>query len=658
MAGQIIDFMLAGVRDPDTDVPLAGGTIEVFEAGTSNTAYVWDNRAKTLPTTTGRSTITLDAYGRAEVYGDDIYKFVLKDSLGVEVTWSPIDQARYDEGEAVAGQDGVTNWYVVSTDAGLTDHGDSTTEGTIAYGLVTGSAAGGTVYVPNKAAAYLTTESLVVVDRTLLLEAGATISYSDTTDETTTNYPLVRLGDDAQLIGGNLAGAGADYSYLGELGFRTAGDANVSPHTLVEVYGDRFEVSGCTLSEVEAYGIAVRGAAYGVISKNHIYNTTRMSKDTRGRFGISLMAVFLGGSNNERIHIEGNTIDSMSVGITAVGDSLVNGVTVWTNNQHCTIIGNVIENSSEHGIYLSSGSHFTVSGNTVDRASQNGIRADQRFTSITGNTVLWVEGAYTVSDPGGDCTISGNVARVYESAAEQDTARGILLEYDSYGFFFVVDSIVNISGTTYEVTTATNHVYTTENVRIIGTTNFNGLTTITSVPTATTFRFTHTNSTDADETGGSIGWVGDDNDSRFERGITPEMAEFYGGGNVVTGNKILCPDDSIVQNIGIYMLGTSPGQEYFRDSLISGNIIEGFSTGARALYTTGAKFIGNTFRGGTSGSPYTQITARTITDIEKHAGTTYKVTTLAAHGAKITSLVEISGTTNMETKQDFQPTAT
>lgn len=90
---QIIDFLLAGYTDQAQDQPLSGGTVEVYLAGTLNTAYVWDDRGKTLPTTTGRSTITLDAYGRAEVYGDGVYKFIIKDSGGATV--ETIDGAEY-----------------------------------------------------------------------------------------------------------------------------------------------------------------------------------------------------------------------------------------------------------------------------------------------------------------------------------------------------------------------------------------------------------------------------------------------------------------------------------------------------------------------------------------------------------------------------------
>jgi hypothetical protein len=91
---QIIDFLLSGYRTNATDLPLVGGTVEVYAAGTSNVAYVWDDRDKTLPTTTGRSTITLDIYGRAEVYGAGIYKFVIKDFAGAAV--ETIDYAEYE----------------------------------------------------------------------------------------------------------------------------------------------------------------------------------------------------------------------------------------------------------------------------------------------------------------------------------------------------------------------------------------------------------------------------------------------------------------------------------------------------------------------------------------------------------------------------------
>lgn len=92
---QIIDFLLAGYTTNDgTGEPLVAGTVTVTDAGTSNAAAVWDDRDKTLPTTAGRSVVTLDAYGRAEVYGDNIYKFVIKNSA--DATIETIDYAAYN----------------------------------------------------------------------------------------------------------------------------------------------------------------------------------------------------------------------------------------------------------------------------------------------------------------------------------------------------------------------------------------------------------------------------------------------------------------------------------------------------------------------------------------------------------------------------------
>jgi len=58
------------------------------------------------------------------------------------------------------------------------------------------------------------------------------------------------------------------------------------------------------------------------------------------------------------------------------------------------------------------------------------------------------------------------------------------------------------AGTTFVATTTTNHeaLYNMD-VTISGTTNFNGVVTVTAIPTPTTFEFVHANDTDADETG-------------------------------------------------------------------------------------------------------------------------------------------------------------
>lgn len=78
-----VDFLINGLRDPLTDEPLVGGKVHTYEAGTSTEAALYIDR----DTAEGEATnpVILDAYGRAEVYGNGVYKFVIKDADDVTV---------------------------------------------------------------------------------------------------------------------------------------------------------------------------------------------------------------------------------------------------------------------------------------------------------------------------------------------------------------------------------------------------------------------------------------------------------------------------------------------------------------------------------------------------------------------------------------------
>lgn len=78
-----VDFLINGVRDPLTDEPLAGGKVYTYEAGTSTPAALYIDR----DTDEGAATnpVILDAYGRAEVFGNGVYKFVVTDANDVTV---------------------------------------------------------------------------------------------------------------------------------------------------------------------------------------------------------------------------------------------------------------------------------------------------------------------------------------------------------------------------------------------------------------------------------------------------------------------------------------------------------------------------------------------------------------------------------------------
>jgi hypothetical protein len=87
-----VDFLLDGVRHPLTDQPLTGGLVYTYEAGTSTPANLYVAR----DTVEGEATnpIILDAFGRAEAFGDGVYKFVIKDASDNE-TLLEVDGLEY-----------------------------------------------------------------------------------------------------------------------------------------------------------------------------------------------------------------------------------------------------------------------------------------------------------------------------------------------------------------------------------------------------------------------------------------------------------------------------------------------------------------------------------------------------------------------------------
>lgn len=77
--------LLVGIRKPSTDAMLNAGTVTFYEAGTTTLKSVYNDVGGTSAADNPK---TLDAYGSARVYGEGIYKLVIKDSAGNTVwTW-------------------------------------------------------------------------------------------------------------------------------------------------------------------------------------------------------------------------------------------------------------------------------------------------------------------------------------------------------------------------------------------------------------------------------------------------------------------------------------------------------------------------------------------------------------------------------------------
>lgn len=76
-----VEFIMNGVHDRSGGV-LAGGSVYTYAAGTNVFKALYLDRDKTAPTT---GPVTLDSEGKATVYADGLYKFVIKDSSGVTI---------------------------------------------------------------------------------------------------------------------------------------------------------------------------------------------------------------------------------------------------------------------------------------------------------------------------------------------------------------------------------------------------------------------------------------------------------------------------------------------------------------------------------------------------------------------------------------------
>lgn len=81
-----VDFLLSGYDDPTSHRPLSGGMVWTYLDGTSTLAPVWTDKDKGGVAT---NPFELDSAGKAEVYGDNIYKFRIYDSEGIFVQELP-----------------------------------------------------------------------------------------------------------------------------------------------------------------------------------------------------------------------------------------------------------------------------------------------------------------------------------------------------------------------------------------------------------------------------------------------------------------------------------------------------------------------------------------------------------------------------------------
>jgi len=104
-----IEMFLNGVTDPNTFAPASAGVVYTYSAGTTTNKTVWTDRGKT---SAAQNPFTLNSMGQAQVYGEGIYKFVIKDAVGGATLYT------YDDNISIGTVQGP--WVDVSQYASLT----------------------------------------------------------------------------------------------------------------------------------------------------------------------------------------------------------------------------------------------------------------------------------------------------------------------------------------------------------------------------------------------------------------------------------------------------------------------------------------------------------------------------------------------------------
>ena len=117
---QQVDVLLAGVYD-DVGDPLSGGKIYTYLAGTTTPSALWAARDKSSYAT---NPIILDANGRAKVWAEGSYKFVIKTSADVSVdTFDNLVYGVSDKDMIWAGlSTGSSSVYVLSPVPAMTEY--------------------------------------------------------------------------------------------------------------------------------------------------------------------------------------------------------------------------------------------------------------------------------------------------------------------------------------------------------------------------------------------------------------------------------------------------------------------------------------------------------------------------------------------------------
>lgn len=135
---QAIPMLLSGIQDT-SGVPLNGGTVNFYAAGTTSDQAVYSDQAKS---TAAANPYTLDSNGQAQLYADGNYKLVIKDSGGSTLyTWDNLLFGLDDATSVWAGTaTGSSNAYAITPSPAITVYAEGQTFSFLANHTSSGAA--------------------------------------------------------------------------------------------------------------------------------------------------------------------------------------------------------------------------------------------------------------------------------------------------------------------------------------------------------------------------------------------------------------------------------------------------------------------------------------------------------------------------------------
>ena len=160
-----VDFLLAGYRHPTSDAVLSGGKVYSYLDGTSTLSALWTDKDKGGA---AANPVILDSSGKAEVFGDNIYKFLIYDSDDVLI--ETLNGLSYEI-------EGSNNFF---PDYSAADQGVTGSNNTLKYYIDTIGSDNATIVLRHNSGAATTTYTLATDETipsniTLQIERGAVI---------------------------------------------------------------------------------------------------------------------------------------------------------------------------------------------------------------------------------------------------------------------------------------------------------------------------------------------------------------------------------------------------------------------------------------------------------------------------------------------------